>query len=191
MNARHWTLLGSFVALLVAYVIFFTDWLRPAPIEIASQVRFAIEPPRFGRPPAKPKAKTNAPPSQPQPQTNQVVVREAFDRIYQPQKGRIDPAPGGVANVTFSLDGWYRLTSLQVQDVPADGSKPQTLWQLIGESLPLNSILYGREPEGMRPILQGSTAEPLKAGVPYRLIIRSGRHRGTNDFRTVDLQAAE
>ncbi|MFO1499930.1 MAG: hypothetical protein U1G07_16325, partial [Verrucomicrobiota bacterium] len=50
MNSRRWMLLGAFATLLVLYAVFFTEWFRPAPIGIASQVRFAIQPPRFGRP---------------------------------------------------------------------------------------------------------------------------------------------
>jgi hypothetical protein len=191
MKSRRWILIGMFVALGIVYVVFFTEWLRPAPIEIASQVRFSIQPPRFGRPP-KPAAKgnTNAPSHQP-PATNQVKFVDPYERIGQPEKGRLDPAPGGVANVTFSLDGWYHLTSIRVEDVPADGSKPQVLWQLVGKSRLVNSLLYGHDPEGMRPLLQGANLEPLQAGVPYRLIIHSGRRSGTNNFRTVELRAAE
>jgi hypothetical protein len=185
MKTRSWILCGLFVALVAVYAIFFTEWLRPAPIEIASQVRFAVQPPRFGRPVVK-----KVLPGKPGP-TNQVVPRNAFEIIGRPEKGAIDQAPGGAANVTFSLDNWYTLTKIRVQDVPADGSAPQTMWDLVGKSRPVNSLLYGRVPDGMRPILEGLAVEPLKPSVPYRLILEAGRRRGTNNFRTVELRAAE
>jgi hypothetical protein len=186
MKTRSWVLCGLFVALVGVYATFFTEWLRPAPIEIASQVRFAVQPnPRFGRPVVKKDLQGKPGP------TNQVVPRNAFEIITLPEKGSIDQAPGGAANVTFSLDNWYTLTKIRVQDVPADGSAPQTMWDLVGKSRPVNSLLYGRVPDGMRPILEGLMPEPLKPGVPYRLILEAGRRRGTNNFRTVELRAAE
>src|SRR2546425_5346240 len=113
MTARRWIHFGVLVALGLSYIAFFTEWLRPAPIEIASQVRFTIQPPRFGRPVKK----TDQPPQpgkggrsgQPA-QGNQPARPEPFERIGLPDKGVLDQAPGGVANVTFSLDGWYNLT---------------------------------------------------------------------------------
>jgi hypothetical protein len=185
MKARSWVLCGLLVALLVTYAAFFTEWLRPAPIEIASQVRFALQPPRFGRPVVKKDALGKPG------QTNQVVPRNVFEIIGRPEKGTIDQAPGGAANVTFSLDNWYTLTKIRVQDVPADGSAPQMMWELVGKSRPVNSLLYGRVPDGMRPILEGLMPEPLKPGVPYRLILEAGRRRGTNNFRTVELRTTE
>lgn len=212
MSARHWTLVGAFAALGLSYVIFFTEWLRPAPIEVASQVRFSVQPPRFGRPAPKANAARGAMPDAakatstkngrpaappqgffppPPAKTNPVVAREMVDRVGRPEKGAIDQAPGGVANVTFSLDNWYQLTRVRVEDVPADGTAPNVAWQLVGKSLPLNSLLYGRNPEGMKPLLAEAKAEPLKAGVPYRLIVEAGRRRGTNDFKTVEVTATE
>jgi hypothetical protein len=197
MTTRNWVLVGVFSALALAYVIFFTDWLRPAPIEIASQVRFAIQPPRFGRPPKTTNqvaslgqaAGITAPGAtgQPTPAHKAESNGPEVDRVGRPDNGSIDQAPNGVANVTFSLDGWYRITRVRVEDVPADGSVPNVLWQLAGKSVPMNSLLYGREPEGLKPLVNGSTPEPLKPGVPYRLILESGRRRGTNDFRTTAL----
>src|SRR5437868_3218337 len=111
MRTRSWILIGLLAALGLTFVAFFTEWLRPAPIEIASQVRFAVQPPRFGAPPKKP----NPPPQAGQDkkklvQNERNVPPEPFERIGRPEKGGIEQAPGGVANVTFSLDAWYNLT---------------------------------------------------------------------------------
>jgi hypothetical protein len=183
-KTRLWVLSGVLGGLGLVYAFFFTEWLRPAPIEIASQVRFAVQPPRFGRPVNK------ASPGQ-RAQTNRVAPRADVELISRPDKGTIDQAPGGSANVTFSLDGWYSLTRVRVEDVPADGSAPQIAWQLAGKSHPLNSLLYGRVPDGMAPVPQGASAQSLNPGVPYRLILEAGRRRGTNHFRTIELHPAE
>ena len=81
------------------------------------------------------------------------------------------------------------LTALRVEDVPADGSAPKVLWRLAGKSRPTRSLLYGRDPEGLKPVVPGATAELLKAGVPYRLFLAAGRRRGTNDFKTMPAPA--
>jgi hypothetical protein len=184
MSTRHWLLVGVFLALGVTYVTLFTEWLRPAPIEVASQVRFSTQPPRFGRPPKKLSTTVSVGHTN---QVNQVVRIDPLERIGQPDQGTIEQAPGGVANVTFSLDGIYQLTLIRVEDVPTDGTPPKILWHLVGRSRPLNSFLYGRNPEGMKPIVPSATFEPLQAGVPYCLIIQAGRRRGTNRFTTIAL----
>lgn len=217
-------LVGLFIALGLSYVIWFTEWLRPAPIEIASQVRFSVQPPRFGRPAPKNDkqrlANTNQPPGAPMrvvvkrppgepgkpgdaeqivTVTSNVLVQPAkkvppeplVERIGRPDKGSFDDAPGGAARVTFALDDWYQLTRIKVEDVPADGTAPNVIWNLVGKSLPLNSLLYGHDPTGMKPILEGLKPEALKPGVPYQLIVEAGRRRGTNYFKTVEVPTAE
>lgn len=198
MKARQWTLLGLLIALGLTYVFCFTEWLRPAPILIASQVRFSLQPkPRFGRPERKVTVSnksvqgtgevrvvkmitTNPPPPAPR-----------FERVSRPESGILDQTPGGAANVTFSLDDWYRLTRIRVQDVPADGSAPKIVWQVVGQSLPLNSLLYSRCPSGMKSVPDGAVAEKLIPGAPYLLVVEAGRRRGTNRFTTVPLQPQE
>ena len=191
MNKRALILVGVLAVLGFLYAFLFTEWIRPEPIQIASQVRASILQPRFGRPTVQ-RVISNLvlPKSDVLKKTNAIMSTNIVVRTNQPQRvqvsdwGQIDPAPGGVANVTFSLDGSYSLTSLRVQDVPADGSPPKILWQLAGKSLPLSFLLYGRDPQGMKPGTPDAKAEPLSAGVPYRLIVEAGRRRGTNNFRT-------
>jgi hypothetical protein len=234
MRARGWIFIGIFVVLGLIYVYFFTEWLRPAPIEIASQVRFSLQPPQIRQPALKnPRPGTNQKlsPDQmvrvftPDGQTgmvsrSRVIVKRtadsrsvtnevptmipfvsatppskaakkaqepALDRIGRPDKSIFDPTVGGPAPVTFSFDAWYKLTRVRVEDVPVDGSTPKVMWELVGQSLPTESLLYRRVPPGMRPLVAGSDAEPLVPGAPYRLIIEAGRRRGTNNFTTVEL----
>ena len=191
MNKRALILGGMLMGLGLLYVLMFTEWIKPEPIQIASQVRASILQPRFGRPVTQ-RGVTNLTTAIKDllKRTNVVAVTNLTVRTNQPQRvqisdwGQIEQAPGGAANVTFSLDGYYTLTDLRVQDVPADGSQPKTLWQLSGKSLPLSSLLYGRDPQGMKPANAQAKAESLSPGVPYRLIVEAGRRRGTNNFRT-------
>lgn len=185
MKSRPLILAGVFVVLGLAYVTMFTDWLSPQPIQISSQVRSSILQPRFGRGPIK-VSRTNRETGRVEVtiHTNAVGPVEKGRRARLPEWGEIGDAPGGVANVTFTLDGPYQLTALRVQDVPADGSAPKTLWELVGNSVPTSSLLYGRVPRGMKPSKPEAVAVPLDAGAPYRLIVEAGRRRGTNSFTT-------
>jgi hypothetical protein len=186
MNKRSLMLAGVLAVLGLLYIVLFTEWIKPEPIQIASQVRASVQRPRFGRPVTQ-RILTNMPTAKGDMlvRTNLIVRTNEAERVRLPDWGAIDQAPGGVANVTFSFDGAYTLTALRVQDVPADGSPPRVVWQLAGKSQRTSSLLYGRDPQGMKPVLPGSKAEALTAGVPYRLIIEAGRRRGTNSFTTI------
>jgi len=186
MNKRTLMLAGVLAVLGLLYIVLFTEWIKPEPIQIASQVRASVQRLRFGRPVTQ-RILTNLPTAKGDMlvRTNLIVRTNEAERVRLPDWGAIDQAPGGVANVTFSFDGAYTLTALRVQDVPADGSPPRVVWQLAGKSLRTSSLLYGRDPQGMKPVLPGTKAEALTAGVPYRLIIEAGRRRGTNSFTTI------
>jgi len=197
MNSRRCFLFGLFAALGLIYVALFTEWLRPAPIEIASQVRQSILPLRFNRPVRQPDPPGQQPSKQSTPaeiapkKPVQIKGSNQVQRVKFPAWGAIEQAPGGVANVTFSLDAMYALTALRVEDVPANGAPPKVFWQLTGKSQPTRALLYGRTPEGMKPATAATNAEPLIAGAPYRLIVQAGRRRGTNYFTTAPVAAAE
>ena len=195
MNARSGFLIGIFAVLGFTYILLFTEWLRPVPIEIVSQVRLSILRPRFGRP-APPQdtfkqqpASRPGQPGQPLVKVDQGAHSNQVRRVPLQEWGLIDPSPGGVANVTFSLDDRYSLTALRVEDVPANGAAPRIVWQLAGKSRPTKALLYGRNPEGMQPVTAGANAEALIAGAPYRLILEAGRRRGTNYFTTAPVAA--
>src|SRR6187401_1762496 len=129
MNKRSLILVGGLVVLSLLYIVLFTEWIRPEPIQIASQVRTSVQRPRFGRPVTQ-STLTNLSTAKGDVivRTNLVVRTNEAQRVRLPDWGAIDQAPGGVANVTFSLDGAYTLTALRVQDVPADGSPPRVVW---------------------------------------------------------------
>ena len=186
MNNRVWTLAGVLSFLVLVYAWFFTEWFRPAPIEIASQVRYSMQPPRFDR-----VVKKRAAPGQPGESNRVVTVVRPVELIAQPAKGRIDPAPGGAANVTFGFDASYQLTRVRVEDRPVDGTPPTVLWELEGKSRPTRSLLYGRVPAGMTAVGTPTNGQRLIPGVPYRLLVEAGRRRGTNHFTTVALGPPE
>lgn len=185
MNTRFFGLAGLFAALGLCYVLFFTDWLNPEPIQIASQVRTSILQPHFGRGVLK-TVRTNAETGEVVTvlHTNAASANEKARRARLPEWGEIGEAPGNVANVTFTLDAPYELTRLMVQDVPTDGSLPRVLWDLVGRSVPTSSLLYGRMPKGMKPATPESELVPLTPGVPYRLVVEAGRRKGVHAFTT-------
>lgn len=165
-NRRLWTLAALALFLSGAYVVTFTDWLAPQPIEIASQIRPVIQPPRFGRRSPKGTAQTPEKPA--------------------------EAEPGGVARVTFSLDGRYRLTSVRVFVLNTQGEPAKKVWDLTGKSRELNSLMYGMNPAGMSPA-EGAeaSAAPLEAGLGYLLEIRAGRRTGTHRFKTAAMAPTE
>jgi len=88
------------------------------------------------------------------------------------------------AHPAFSLDDDYELTEIKV--VPLDANhRPldQPVWHLTGESDSIRIFTYGRNIDGMDPVVEGSQAGPLKPGVTYRLYLRAGSARGQHDFQ--------
>jgi len=165
-NRRTWTLLALALFLSGAYVFAFTDWLSPQPIEIASQIRPVIQPPRFGR---------RGPKTAPQ----------------SPEKPAEANPAGGVARVTFSLDGRYRLTSVRVFALNAQGEPSKKVWDLTGKSRELNSLMYGMNPADMTPAEGTDAAAPLEAELTYTLEIRAGRRTGSHRFKTLAVTPSE
>ena len=175
MNRNSWLLLTFFGALIVAYVALFTDWFAPAPIQISFQVRPTISPPRFRRPP-KPMG-TN--------QTGRILVTTQNSSATPS-----DPAPGGVAHVTFSLDDFYRVDSIRVLELNGTNGESRVTWALKGKPVqPMNALIYGKNPDGLVSQL-APDAEPLKPNVPYRLEIHAGRHHGQIDFSSIATSTA-
>ena len=166
LNRRTWTLLALALFLSGAYIFAFTDWLAPQPIEIASQVRPVIQPPRFGR-------------------------RGPKTPAQSPEKSTEANPAGGVARVTFSLDGRYRLTSVRVFVLNAQGEPAKKVWDLTGKSRELNSLMYGMNPAGMNPAEGTEPAEPLEANVSYLLEIRAGRRTGSHRYKTAAVAPPE
>lgn len=99
---------------------------------------------------------------------------------------RADTSGKNANNVTFALHKDYRLTSVRVvsrSDFETN-KYAHPLWSLASSSgsAPVNSISYGMPIDGMTPSPLNPEAEPLQAGVEYRLLIEAHSLRGTNDF---------
>jgi len=77
--------------------------------------------------------------------------------------------------VTFSLNGYHKLTSVRV----IEAAKCETnkfavpVWRIISDSnsVPTSSFNYGSLIRGMRPEAKGVRPEPLQPGVNYRLFV--------------------
>lgn len=77
--------------------------------------------------------------------------------------------------VTFTLNGFYRLTSIKVvlaADIETN-KFPHAIWKLVSESnsVPVSSFNYGTGIRGMHPDVKGASPDRLEAGVAYRLIV--------------------
>lgn len=91
------------------------------------------------------------------------------------------------APVTFTLNGYYRLTSLKV--VPAaelaTNKYAHPVWHLISESnsAPVSALVYGGYVRGMHPAVKGARPDPLTPGMDYRLLITTDKGKaGQHDF---------
>lgn len=89
--------------------------------------------------------------------------------------------------VTFSLNGFYSLTSVKVVLV-ADmetNQFPHAIWKLVSDSnsVPTSTFNYGAGIRGMRPDVKGARPDPLKPDVAYRLIVETSKDlRAQHDF---------
>jgi len=90
--------------------------------------------------------------------------------------------PGARANandlgtpVTFSLNGYYKLTSVRVIEAAKFETNKYAVpvWRIISDSnsVPTSSFNYGSFIRGMRPEAKGVRPEPLQPGINYRLFV--------------------
>ncbi len=86
----------------------------------------------------------------------------------------------------FSLSGDYTVTEIKV--VPLDewqtNKLAQPLWHLTGEtSRSINHFFYGRNLDGLDPVVDGVRPVPLQPGTTYRIFVSAGRVKGWHDFQ--------
>ena len=67
--------------------------------------------------------------------------------------------------VMFEFDRRLKLTSIKVLD-----------------SVPTKGVVYGMDVPGMRPAVNGATADPLDPQQTYRLLLEAGSTKGQHDF---------
>ncbi len=112
------------------------------------------------------------------------LKRDSIQVIYQIRANRL-PGGAGTTQLSFLLNGKYRLTSVKVvltSEAAKKNARP--LWHLIAgsNSLPTKAILYGLPVPGMKPAAPSTAAQPLQAGAHYTLLLEAGRARGQADF---------
>ena len=119
------------------------------------------------------------------PETIQITHR--MSPWMQPKNRGIRRASDLGVPVTFSLNGFYVLTSVKVVLI-ADmetNKFPHAIWKLISDSnsVPTSSFNYGTGIRGMRPEVKGARPDPLQPGVAYRLVIETSKGKqAQHDF---------
>jgi len=89
--------------------------------------------------------------------------------------------------VTFTLSGYYRLTSLKVvlaSEIETN-KYAHPVWSLTSESNspPTSSFVYGGGIRGMHPTAKGARPDPLVPGVQYRLLVTTDKDKqAQHDF---------
>jgi hypothetical protein len=96
------------------------------------------------------------------------------------------PADSATDFVVFGFDRKLKLTSLKVIPVSEieTNKYPHPIWHLVAasNSVPISEFAYGMYIQGMKPAVQGATADPLEPGVKYRLLIETKGVKVEHDF---------
>jgi hypothetical protein len=88
--------------------------------------------------------------------------------------------------VMFEFDRRLKLTSIKIV-AHADcmtNKYPHPLWHMISgsNSVPTKGFVYGMDVPGMRPAVNGATADPLDPQGKYRLLLEAGSVKALHDF---------
>jgi hypothetical protein len=105
-------------------------------------------------------------------------------RLYR-FAGRFGGADGALP-VMFEFDRQLKLTSIKVVAL-ADSltnKYPHPLWYMTSSSnsIPTKGFVYGMDVPGMRPAVNGATADPLDPRQNYRLLLEAGSLKAQHDF---------
>ena len=96
--------------------------------------------------------------------------------------------PSSVYQVSFNLDGKYKLTSVKVIPIQALETNKNALpiWNLTtsSNSVPQKGFFYGLAIPGMKPAIANARPQRLQPEVAYRLFVKAGRAKGQVDFKT-------
>jgi hypothetical protein len=89
--------------------------------------------------------------------------------------------------VAFTLNGFYRLTSVKVVIASeiATNKYAHPVWHLISESnsVPVSVLTYGGGIRGLHSAVKGARPDPLVPGVDYRLLLTTDKdQQGQHDF---------
>jgi hypothetical protein len=114
-------------------------------------------------------------------QRRPIQISHRFYRFAGRFGGEATPTP-----VMFEFDRRLKLTSIKIISL-ADSltnKHPQPLWQMISSSnsVPTKGFVYGMDVPGMRPAVNGATADPLDPRQEYRLLLEAGSVKAQHDF---------
>jgi len=98
-------------------------------------------------------------------------------------------ANASALRVIFTLDTYYKLTSIKVTEVDSQHTNAveHILWNLVAKSgsAPVKVIQYPVNVQGMEPELKGVQPEPLVPGQKYRMEVTAGPLKGASQPFTV------
>jgi hypothetical protein len=88
--------------------------------------------------------------------------------------------------VIFLINRKVKLTSVKVvlaSDIQTN-KYPHAIWDLVSDSnsVPVRDFMYGAPIRSMRPAVKGAPADPLEAGVNYRVLIKTDSDKAEHDF---------
>jgi hypothetical protein len=100
---------------------------------------------------------------------------------------RKHPAADSAVNpIVFGFNRKLKLKSIQVIPVSEieTNKYPHPIWHLISDSnsVPTKTFVYAQHISGMRPSVQGATADPLEPGTKYRLLVEANSFKSEYDF---------
>jgi len=183
------------------YAWSFTEWIKPEPIQIVAQFRplpkdllarrgnnskkrppeiVRVEEARPGNPPNSP-----GEPGKSKPES---VRRDGGSPTRRGPPGSEVMGGGGnfrdVQPFVFSLDGKYSLTSVKIVETSSTNSRPPVTWWIRAPagSPPTATLLYGRVPDGLKPVVPDAKPDKLRPGRTYTLYLEAGRRRGEKAF---------
>ena len=110
--------------------------------------------------------------------------RPARPGLFRRKQGAA--ADSEINPIVFGFDRRLKLTSIKVipiSDIETN-KYPHPIWNLISDSnsVPVRDLIYGVPIKGMRPTVQGATADPLEPDIKYRLCIEAGAMKAQHDF---------
>jgi hypothetical protein len=114
---------------------------------------------------------------------------QIYHRLVQTRSISRRARPANAPDLTpifFGFDRKLKLTSIKVFPVSEieAGKYPHPVWEMISDSnaVPTMGFVYGMNVPGMKPAVEGATADPLEPGVAYRLIIEAGPLKAEHNF---------
>ena len=112
--------------------------------------------------------------------------RPASPGLFRRKKVAVSTGDSAINPIVFGFEHKLKLTSVQVFSVSdiATNKYPHPVWHLVSDSnsVPIRDFSYGDAIPGMRPAVQGATADHLEPDVNYRLCVEAEGLKAHHDF---------